>query len=810
MQDLHMNGNGWKDIGYHYCIDDSGRIYQGTEVQYVGSHTDNNNTGNIGVALMGNFSAVQPTQKALLACTDLLAYLETQSPIQTDSIFGHTDYVPSTSCPGAAAYALLPDIRNSIRQKLSSGLPYIKNPQPTPFSSNVNPNTSIVFNVRDDVEGVLAESLFVAVNGAKISPAVQTVDPKEIKISYVPVIPFDYSNVISIDVRVPDRASPPHLLKYHYQFKTKAKTIYNEMLTENSISDGQLLKTGNWTVSTADVFMPELNHGVMISAKDSLQDHRILIHPFVKEAGNYAVSLALPRQENGLNAKYVVRNSYGTTKEEFIEYNRNYESAWYQLGTSAVYVSADSPSTASIEIQPMPNFTTIMMLDAVRLEKQDPMLPPAMPELKSVRRISQGKLEVQWYPALEGGLLGYRVFESSDGTMWTDTVANESTLKSADTVFTLDAPPGKGVRYFRIVAVDTQRVENDKGGSDYLLSEPSDAYGVTYGVVNHILVVDNFDRVGSWPFRQHSLVRNYGDALWSNGVGWESAVNDAIESGEIRLADYNVVMYMCGDDSDRDESVSNIEQVRLLRYLENGGKLFITGSEIGYDLGRSGRPDIALYNKIFKAIYQGDDSGIRECNGASGSVFAGLAFTFGAATEDTYLEDFPDHVSPINGGSTVLYYRNSTKVAGVSFAGIYGIDTTRRAKLMYFSFPFETIYPAPSRSLVMDRVLEYFDVLTGVQQVASTSVPEEFVLEQNYPNPFNPSTTIRFSIPRESFVHIRVYDLLGREVVTLMNEERLPGRYSVQWNAEGFPSSVYFYRLEAGSFRSTKRLVLLK
>jgi hypothetical protein len=809
MQDLHMNGNGWKDIGYHYCIDDSGRIYQGTEVQYVASHTDNNNTGNIGVAFMGDFSAVQPTQKALAACTNLFAYLETQFPVQTDSIFGHRDYVPSTSCPGSSLYGLLPDIRSSIRQKLSSELPYIKNPQPTPFSTNVDPGASIVFNVHDDIEGVLAESLFVAVNGVKIHPTVQAVDLKEIRISYISAVPFDYSTVISVDVKVPDRATPPHVLKYHYQFTVKAKTIYNEMLTENSISDGQLLRTGDWTVSTSDVSLPELNHGVMIYAKDSLQDHRVIIHPFIKEDGNYVISLTLPRQENGLNAKYVVRNSLGKSKEEFIEYNRNYETAWFQLGTSAVYCSAGTPSTASIEIQPVPGFTTMMMLDAVRLEKQDPMLPPAMPELKSVRRISGGRIEIQWYPALEGGLLGYRVIGSSDGTTWTDTVANERTLKSADTILTLNSPPGKGVRYYKIVAVDTQRVENDNGGWDYLLSEPSDAYGLSFGIENRILVVDNFDRVGSWPYRQHTFVRNYGDALWSLGVGWESAVNDAIESGEIRLENYDIVMYMCGDDSDRDESVSNIEQLRLLRYLENGGKLFISGSEIGYDLGRPGRPDIALYNKIFKAVYQGDDSGIRECSGATGSLFAGLAFTFGAVTEDTYLEDFPDYIAPAGGGSIVLYYKNSPKVAGVSFAGIYGADTSRHAKLVYFSFPFETIYPASSRSLVMSRVMDYFGVASAVQ-VTSTSSPKEFSLDQNYPNPFNPSTNFEFRISAIGFVKLRIYDLLGREVATLLDERLLPGSYSVRWNAEGFPSGVYLYRLTAGSSSATKKLVLMK
>jgi hypothetical protein len=86
-----------------------------------------------------------------------------------------------------------------------------------------------------------------------------------------------------------------------------------------------------------------------------------------------------------------------------------------------------------------------------------------------------------------------------------------------------------------------------------------------------------------------------------------------------------------------------------------------------------------------------------------------------------------------------------------------------------------------------------------------------FSLEQNYPNPFNPSTNISFSIPKQSTVTLKVYDLLGKEVATLVNNEIVAaGNYAKQWNAANLTSGVYFYRLQAGSFTQTKRLVLLK
>jgi hypothetical protein len=83
-------------------------------------------------------------------------------------------------------------------------------------------------------------------------------------------------------------------------------------------------------------------------------------------------------------------------------------------------------------------------------------------------------------------------------------------------------------------------------------------------------------------------------------------------------------------------------------------------------------------------------------------------------------------------------------------------------------------------------------------------------LSQNYPNPFNPSTNIQFSIVRRQLTIVKVFDVLGREVATLVNEVKEPGTYTVQFNASSLASGVYFYRLQAGDFVQTKKLVLLK
>lgn len=92
----------------------------------------------------------------------------------------------------------------------------------------------------------------------------------------------------------------------------------------------------------------------------------------------------------------------------------------------------------------------------------------------------------------------------------------------------------------------------------------------------------------------------------------------------------------------------------------------------------------------------------------------------------------------------------------------------------------------------------------------SDIVPAEFALKQNYPNPFNPSTTITYEVAATGFVSMKVYNMLGQQVGTLLNEVKSPGTYTLNWNAEGMPSGVYFYTMQADGFTATKRLVLLK
>lgn len=97
-----------------------------------------------------------------------------------------------------------------------------------------------------------------------------------------------------------------------------------------------------------------------------------------------------------------------------------------------------------------------------------------------------------------------------------------------------------------------------------------------------------------------------------------------------------------------------------------------------------------------------------------------------------------------------------------------------------------------------------------VEEEQLDELPTEFLLTQNYPNPFNPSTKIRYSVPQSSNVMIKVFDILGNEIETLVNEEKPVGTYEITWYAEGLPSGIYFYKIQSGSFVETKKMILTK
>jgi hypothetical protein len=122
--------------------------------------------------------------------------------------------------------------------------------------------------------------------------------------------------------------------------------------------------------------------------------------------------------------------------------------------------------------------------------------------------------------------------------------------------------------------------------------------------------------------------------------------------------------------------------------------------------------------------------------------------------------------------------------------------------VIYYSFNRYKVVPR--------RNADWGTITNGIAPERIGDLPGEFALDQNYPNPFNPSTLIRYSVPSAKLVTLKVYDILGREVATLVNEVQDPGQYQVRWDARSVSTGVYFARMQAGEFSTVKRMLLVK
>jgi hypothetical protein len=162
------------------------------------------------------------------------------------------------------------------------------------------------------------------------------------------------------------------------------------------------------------------------------------------------------------------------------------------------------------------------------------------------------------------------------------------------------------------------------------------------------------------------------------------------------------------------------------------------------------------------------------------------------------------NIDPLFADSTTLVLSPSSKCIG------RGADSLQIGGVWYKA-PLLDIYGNPRGRPVGTHVdIGAVEELTVDVPAAKGSLPTTFVLEQNYPNPFNPSTMVSVQLPVAGQARLEVYNLLGQRVAVLMDEKKDPGSYLIRWNAAGFPSGIYFYRLEAGEFRDVKKMVLLK
>lgn len=278
-----------------------------------------------------------------------------------------------------------------------------------------------------------------------------------------------------------------------------------------------------------------------------------------------------------------------------------------------------------------------------------------------------------------------------------------------------------------------------------------------------VLIINGFDRVVTG--NTSNFVIQHGQAIWNKQKGFSSATNEALTSGVIDIRDYFATDYILGEESSVNETFSTSEQTVMKQYLQGGGNLFVSGSEIGWDLDHLGAvSDKDFYNNYLMASYSVDAPNGGAANScylskATGVFYSADSAQFDNGTHGTYNVSYPDVIAPLHSAVGDLTYCASTDIAAIHYAGMFP-GGTLPGKLVYWAFPFETVYTASLRTNLMSTIIDYFFV-NGI----ATSITGQIISEYKvYPNPSSGIFNIKIS-ENDIDKSLLVMDLTGRVVL---------------------------------------------
>lgn len=416
----------------------------------------------------------------------------------------------------------------------------------------------------------------------------------------------------------------------------------------------------------------------------------------------------------------------------------------------------------------------------------------AAPVLFSVLNPGTGtQITASWRTNIEPTLAGYRLYyATTDALNQWKLAADETTLTAATTSVSIDAtqfivPPAGNVYHFKLTAVATD------GTNPLVESNASDIYSRSSNTTGpKVLIVDGFDRSGgtaSYPSPTHSFATSYFKSLRNNAaLQVSTAADEKIADGTILLTDYDIVVWFSGDESGTPIVLSVAEKTALKTFLDSGKKLFISGSEIAYNVGRTGGAalDLAFMNNYLKSGYVGDGSSTyTPATGTVGSFLDGVRVPFGFV----YHEDFPDAITPLNGGASILTYNISPNIAGVAYKGLFGAGTVPGG-VIYLSFPLETVIDT-TMAAVMNKALAYFDIAVSTVPLAyddaATAISRVAkrinVLANDFSNgsPLNPATVTIVTNPANGTVTV---DNTG--AITYISDAGYSGNDSYQYTVQ--------------------------
>lgn len=262
----------------------------------------------------------------------------------------------------------------------------------------------------------------------------------------------------------------------------------------------------------------------------------------------------------------------------------------------------------------------------------------------------------------------------------------------------------------------------------------------------------------------------------------------------------------------------NSNEINLIKtFLDYGGNLYLNGVDLAYQLADPSSPYYTSETIDFFSNYLHSNYILRQhpaviTLGISGDpITDGLAMMnlTGGTGANTINHSQGRYVNQIsangmyNANILSFWQKPDEHPAIRAFHGISG-------KVVFTAFGFESIALAERRALFAQRIIDWLSIPVGVEQEFSSLLPVSFELRQNYPNPFNPATIITYTIPKESQVSLKIYDVMGREVVELVNGKVSTGTHSIEFDASSLASGTYFYKMTTNEFISVKKMIVLK
>ncbi|MEM9919507.1 MAG: N-acetylmuramoyl-L-alanine amidase [Bacteroidota bacterium] len=401
---------------------------------------------------------------------------------------------------------------------------------------------------------------------------------------------------------------------------------------------------------------------------------------------------------------------------------------------------------------------------------------------------SQGpkRIKVSWKAPLFGGELGskaasYKIYISQHGKAFADYA------ETSKTEWTFDGLAPSTTYYFRVAAVN-------KGGESFPSSVLAVRTPAAKSQGEKLLIVDGYDRLNrglsfqarhrlssySRPVKVHRLfldrmnnfdyMAEHAEAAERCDIPFDGASNEAIVDGITTLSNYAYVNWFVGRESTADQTLSLREQARLSRYLDQGGNLIISGSELGYDLDRKGNGR-DFYRDYLKAEFQADDAKHLSFQSPKGKSQTFLKGHLKNNRYGMYPLKSPDVIKPIDGSRVLLKYP-SGQPAALSYNGSYG--------LVYFAFPLETVQGKALRGSLLKHAL------------ASMTTSSEKPLLARLPAKIRNQLDIRMSTIPEGRAVFRIYDGDGRAIKehhwkhhaqkkeTILTHDIPPNRYAYE------------------------------